>query len=90
MVFGKTVVVETQGLDMYGRTIGTIKIDGKSVNLELVKQGMAWRCTKYDKEEIYLQAEKEAREAKRGLWANKDPIAPWEWRKMERERRKAK
>jgi endonuclease YncB( thermonuclease family) len=90
MVKGKTVNVETQGLDMYGRTIGTITIDGLNVNLELVKQGMAWRYTKYDKEKIYLQAEKEARQAMRGLWADKDPIAPWEWRKQQKEKRKAK
>lgn len=79
MVKGKTVVVETQGLDKYMRTIGTIKIGDTNVNLEMVKQGMAWRYPQYDKEETYLKAEQEARKANLGLWKDKDPITPWEW-----------
>jgi endonuclease YncB( thermonuclease family) len=27
-----------------------------------------------------LKAQEEARKAKRGLWADEKPIAPWEWR----------
>jgi endonuclease YncB( thermonuclease family) len=30
--------------------------------------------------EAWLKAERESREAKRGLWADKDPVRPWEWR----------
>ena len=26
--------------------------------------------------------EKEAREARKGLWADPQPVPPWEWRKM--------
>ena len=26
--------------------------------------------------------EKEAREAKKGLWADPKPVPPWEWRKI--------
>ena len=56
------------------------------VNLELIKQGYAWYYPFTKKNPEYQQAEQEARAAKRGLWADKNPVAPWEWRKnIERE-----
>ena len=38
--------------------------------------------------EAWLKAEREAREAKRGLWADKDPERPWEWRAKVKENKK--
>ena len=38
--------------------------------------------------EAWLKAEREAREAKRGLWADKDPVRPWEWRAKVKESKK--
>ena len=38
--------------------------------------------------EAWLKAEREAREAKRGLWADKDPVRPWEWRAKVKEGKK--
>jgi len=38
--------------------------------------------------EAWLKAEREAREAKRGLWADKDPVRPWEWRAKVKENKK--
>ena len=33
------------------------------------------------------EAEREARAAGRGLWADKIPVAPWEWRATEKDRK---
>lgn len=80
MVFGKDVEVQSSGKDRYGRTIGQITADGKDVNHEMVATGMAWHYEKYDRSADLRDAEKAARAARRGLWADKAPVPPWDWR----------
>jgi endonuclease YncB( thermonuclease family) len=56
---------------------------------------MAWHYKDYDREqtpedrELYGRAEDEARAARRGLWIDANPVAPSEFRKEQREERKA-
>jgi endonuclease YncB( thermonuclease family) len=86
-VFGKDVVVIGKTRDKYGRTVGHVLSDGRDVNLEMLEEGMAWHYTKYDKNVRLSQAEGEARAAQRGLWQDRDPVPPWDWRKTKREKR---
>lgn len=83
LVFGKTVTVEIQDRDRYGRTVGTVVLpDGRSLNMELVRAGLAWWYRKYAPRASQLRAlEAEAREAKRGLWADPSPVPPWSYRR---------
>lgn len=86
LVFGKTVTVEVRDVDRYGRLVADVALpSGVRVNEELVRQGMAWWYREYAKDNATLaQLESEARSARRGLWASRDSIAPWEWRKREK------
>ncbi|MFH1023790.1 MAG: thermonuclease family protein [Planctomycetota bacterium] len=86
MVFGKLVTVKEKGRDRYGRTIGEVILeDGRNLNRELVRAGMAWWYRQYAPKDAELEVlELEAREAKRGLWVDADPVPPWEWRKRKR------
>lgn len=92
-VFRRTVTVEWHKQDRYGRLIGKILVDGQDANLAQVEAGMAWHYKEYAQEQtpddrsLYAQAELDARAARRGLWAEPDPIPPWAWRKMKREAR---
>ena len=89
LCFGKTVTVTSSGKrDRYKRVVGTITTtEGINVNEELVKAGLAWHYEQYsDNKELSL-IEAEARQAKRGLWADKDPMAPWDWRKQNRKKK---
>jgi endonuclease YncB( thermonuclease family) len=43
--------------------------------------GFAWRCPQYDKPGEFTTAEANAREHRRGLWADPNPVPPWEWRR---------
>jgi len=81
--YGRVVLVESQGQGRYGRTIGNaILPGGKNLNHELVKAGAYWWYRRYAKEnEILKRLEDEAREAKRGLCANPNPVPPWKWRR---------
>ena len=59
--------------------------DGTNINHELVKEGSCWWYRKYAPGDTVLEGlEKEAREAKKGLWADLYPVPPWEWRKRTR------
>ncbi len=51
------------------------------VNLAMVKAGMALRFDKYSKDGAFQTAQEEAQRARRGLWVDPAPVAPWEWRK---------
>ncbi len=56
--------------------------DGRNLNKELVKNGLAWHFKKYSDSEEYAALENEARKNKIGVWTEKNPIAPWAWRKL--------
>lgn len=79
-VFGKQVAVETIDSDRYGRTVGRIISGGQDVNLQQVKQGMAWVYTQYTNDPVYLAAERAAKTAKRGLWSDTNPVRPGDFR----------
>ena len=59
---------------------------GKELNLEILKAGFAWHYKRYSKRQDYADAEEVARKAGIGLWANKDPTPPWEWRREKRKK----
>jgi micrococcal nuclease len=56
--------------------------DGTNVNHELVKDGWCWWYPKYAPGDAELEKpETEAQETSKGLWADPQPVPPWEWRK---------
>jgi endonuclease YncB( thermonuclease family) len=80
MVFNKTIRVDVETTDKYGRTVGTIYVDGLDANKEQIKRGMAWVYRQYLHDQSLLPLEEEARRAKAGLWADPNPMPPWEYR----------
>ena len=84
--FGKVVTVRMRDKDRYGRIVGEVILaDGSSVNHALVEAGLAWWYQRYAPDDKTLQSlESEARSAKKGLWADPSPIAPWDWRQNQR------
>jgi micrococcal nuclease len=83
--FGKTVTVRVAGHDRYGRLLGDVALpDGRSLNQELVRAGFAWWFRKYSRDSRLGRLEDEAREGRRGLWADRAPEAPWEYRSRHR------
>ena len=51
----------------------------------MVRMGMEWWYRKYDKTKELGDAERYAKENKIGLRADKNPIAPWDWRQGKRQ-----
>jgi endonuclease YncB( thermonuclease family) len=89
MVFGKVVEVEVMATDRYGRTVALVVINKQILNEELLKAGYAWVYYQYCHELIchaWADYQFAAKLDKRGLWAEPDPIPPWEFRRKKRKR----
>ena len=87
MVFGKMVEVGAINVDHYGRTVSLVYVDGKGVCDELIRAGLAWVYYLYCNLPIcaeWKNLESEAKEAKRVLWSDSDPIPPWRFRRQRR------
>ena len=73
----------TYGHDKYERTLAEWSCPMTNLNQELVKQGWCRWYRKYAPGDTVLEGlEKEAREGRKGLWVDPQPMPPWEWRKL--------
>ncbi len=80
LVLNKSVTVQVSGKDRYGRNLGVVYLGQTNINLEMVAKGHAWHYKAYSKVQQYATAETQARQAKIGLWAQPNPIPPWDFR----------
>ena len=77
-------------VDRYKRVLAKIILDGRDINLSQVLRGYAWHFKRYQKQqspsdrELYSEAEIDAKKNELGLWGEKNPIAPWKWRKIKK------
>ena len=73
--------------DRYGRSVADAWRGDTNLALAQLQAGLAWHFRRYAAEQprrqrqAYAEAELEARAARRGLWADASPQAPWDWRR---------
>ena len=80
--FGKAVIVKITDTDRYGRSIGVVTLpNGKTLNKELLKAGLAWHYKHYDQSKEYSDLEISARNKKIGIWSIPNAVAPWDFRR---------
>ena len=90
LVFDRDVSVIWFKRDRYLRKVGQVRLDDTEVCLEQIKRGLAWHYKQYQREQSeddrsrYADAEKEARNARIGLWVDDHPIEPSEFRRNSR------
>jgi endonuclease YncB( thermonuclease family) len=90
MVAGKSVTVEWEKLDRYGRVVGKVSVNGRDVCLEQIKTGMAWHYKRFEGEQrevdrfLYSKAEQLARSERVGLWQDPSASPPWDFRNHSR------
>lgn len=81
LVKGKEVTIHVLRKDRHGRTVADVVLpDGTNVSRELIRAGLAWWYRQYSKDVSLGALEEEARQTKRGLWGDPNPIPPWEIR----------
>ena len=87
LVANRSVIVETHKRDRYERFVGKVLVEGRDINVEQIRRGLAWFYRQYERElsardqQSYARAEEEARSFRAGLWADKQPIPPWDFRR---------
>ena len=80
LIAGQMVEVEENGKDRYKRTIGTVYLGSADINAQMVANGYAWAYRKFSKK--YTPQESQAKKQGLGLWRDKEPTPPWEWRRL--------
>jgi len=91
LVLNKVVEIKEFGRDRYGRTLAVVFLEGKNINVEMVKAGLAevyrgGHAPGFDPAP-YEEAEKKAKAAKKEMWSQGNKyVSPREWRRMQREK----
>ncbi len=80
---GQEVGVKDEGHNQAGAIRGVVTLpDGRNLNRELVRTGLCWWERSYAGDGSLPTLEAEAHAARRGLWADREPIPPWKWREL--------
>jgi endonuclease YncB( thermonuclease family) len=82
LVLGKPTTIVSQAMDQYGRMLANLSVNGLGVNAEQIRRGMAWEYSHYHSNQALIALQAEAKLAGRGLWADDNPVPPWDWRKQ--------
>lgn len=81
----KTLDIEPVDTDRYGRTVAlAYDKDGRLLNEAMVADGLAWVYEKYCQKSLcegFRELEAQARQERRGLWADPAPQRPEDWRR---------
>ena len=86
-LIGRSMVrCEVSGHGKYGRAIGSCFANGRNLQRELVRQGLALAYRRYSTR--YVPDEDAARAEGVGLWSG-EFTEPWRWRREARERRRS-
>jgi len=88
LCFGRPARVEPTALDRYGRTVAHVSCQGSDASAEQVRAGVAWVFDRYASAPTLYVLEADARQARRGLWSERSPVAPWTWRKRHQAERR--
>jgi micrococcal nuclease len=83
---GQTVSLRIADTDRYGRSVAKVYQGNQSINLALVQEGRAVVYRQYLKScpelrDRLLSAEAQAKQRRLGLWAQANPVMPWEFRR---------
>ena len=85
MVFNKRVTVSPISVDLYGRTIAKVFVENQDVGQAMVCNGEAWWYCQYARRDRQLSlCQKTAKQQQIGIWSEKNPVAPWDFRKQKK------
>ena len=81
LLAGQSVTVSYTQTDRYDRIVERVfTTNGTEASRFMVQSGAAWVYERYNTDKSLPALQREAQEQKRGLWADANPVPPWEWR----------
>lgn len=80
LCFGKSATVTPRTTDRYRRTVARVECEGTDASAEQVHAGMAWVFDRHVTDRGLYSVQDQARGDARGLWVDREPVAPWAWR----------
>ena len=90
LVYSKSVKLQCAKQDRHGRHVCDVSLPSGDVGQTMIAQGMAWFYRDYARElspqqrSAYDAAERDARARRVGLWADPQPVPPWQWRRADK------
>lgn len=85
---GMKIRVKVEDVDPYGRLVGWVRLPSRGdawLHEVLIDEGWAWWYERYYPSLGELgKKQARARAARRGLWADPNPVAPWDFRRGQR------
>lgn len=81
LAFSQPATVVVQTTDRYGRLVGRVTVGGLDLSEEMVKAGLAWHFVRYSSDRRLAALEQHARQQRAGLWADRSPLPPWQFRR---------
>ena len=84
LVLDKSVLVEYSGIASDSSLTGRVLLNNSDIGAQMIRDGAAWFDTNTNRlsttdRDVYQQSEQAARNERRGLWQEENPIAPWEF-----------
>lgn len=73
--------VEIRSSDTYGRAVARVGCNGTDASAGQVSDGLAWVFDRYVRDRSLYRLQDAARSSRAGLWADPEPVPPWEWRR---------
>jgi endonuclease YncB( thermonuclease family) len=79
MCLNQDASIHETGKDRAGRTLARVKCVGTDAGREQVHRGMAWVAPQDVNDANLYRLQEVARNSRKGLWADTNPVPPWEW-----------
>ena len=80
LAFSQPATALVQDRDRYGRTVARVIVGGRDLSEEMVEAGLAWHFVRYSSDRRLAALEQQARQQRRGLWADRSALPPWQYR----------
>lgn len=86
LCYRRDATYQAQTTDRYGRTVALVQCAGVDVNRAQVERGLAWVFERYNKDASLPAVQSAAMASGVGLWADANPVPPWEYRRQSKAR----
>jgi endonuclease YncB( thermonuclease family) len=88
LVLDQSVLVEYSGIAVDSSLTGRVLLNNADIGAQMIRDGAAWFDMNTNRlsgteRDVYQQSEQAARNERRGLWQEENPVAPWEFVKAE-------